>query len=349
MTHRFTELLKKYKPLQDRVQESNRRLKALRELFDAESFFKEKSILVFSAGSLGRLDVGQKSDLDFFVIDGESKGQLSRLEQYQLFAHLIRFNEVLGYPPLSNDGQYLKVFRLSDIKGRTGSPSDDYENLFTARMLLLLESQPLCNAHLYDKFLDDIVEHYCRDDRGDQTFRPLFLLNDILRYWRTLCLNYEDIRNDPNRLWRKKNVNLKFSRMLSVFGTVLPLVIRPELTHKKLKALCKMTPLERLARGLDRADDEHLFDRFPQFLEAYEFFLSLKEDEKIKDALNPTLKKELDEKANSFSQYLYEALSCDGVTAEYRRYLVSRETPRLCRGGSRSLTNSGVHRGNSRT
>jgi hypothetical protein len=29
--------------------------------------------------------------------------------------------------------------------------------------------------------------------------------------------------------------------------------------------------------------------------------------------------------------------------------LVQRETPRLCRGGSRSLTDTGVHRGNSQT
>jgi L-iditol 2-dehydrogenase len=32
-----------------------------------------------------------------------------------------------------------------------------------------------------------------------------------------------------------------------------------------------------------------------------------------------------------------------------RDALVRRETPRLCRGGSRSLTNTGVHRGNSLT
>ena len=34
----------------------------------------------------------------------------------------------------------------------------------------------------------------------------------------------------------------------------------------------------------------------------------------------------------------------------YRKdVLVRRETPRLCRGGSRSLTDTGVHRGNSQT
>ena len=67
-----------------------------------------------------------------------------------------------------------------------GGPQDDSENLFTARMLLLLEARCVCNQPLYDDIVDKILKHYFRDSRGKSTFRPLFLLNDLLRYWRTL-------------------------------------------------------------------------------------------------------------------------------------------------------------------
>ena len=45
-----------------------------------------------------------------------------------------------------------------------------------------------------------------------------------------MCLNYELIRDDPKKPWRKKNINLKFSRMLTVFGTVLPIIAKPATT-----------------------------------------------------------------------------------------------------------------------
>ena len=46
-------------------------------------------------------------------------------------------------------------------------------------------------------------------------------------------------------------------------------------------------------------------------------------------------------------QRLQEELAPLGV--ELTRFSPFRETPRLCRGGSRSLTYEGVHRGNSRS
>ena len=58
-------------------------------------------------------------------------------------------NERLVFPPFSNDGEYLKVYFMEDLSSRTGSPRDDGDNLFTTRMLLMLESQPDCTeTHL---------------------------------------------------------------------------------------------------------------------------------------------------------------------------------------------------------
>lgn len=324
----------RFKPLQRRRRQSLIRLRELRSEIELEPYFKQLPITLFLAGSLGRLDSGAKSDLDLFAISDFDEVRLSRnkvvaagngirrLDEYRLFAHLIRINEKLQYPEFSNDGQYLKVYKLDDLKSATGSPQDDSENLFTARMLLLLESQCLANQPLYDKCIDLIVDNYCRDEDGRQSFRPLFLLNDLLRYWRTLCLNYEQIRKDTERPWRKKNANLKFSRMLTVFATVLPLVTRTRFSAANLKALCRLTPIQRLVSGLELLGDSTLLKEFRVFLESYEMFLVLKEDERIKDALEPTTKVELEERAKRFARFLHKAVVNRRIDADYRRYLV---------------------------
>lgn len=142
---------------------------------------------------------------------------------------------------------------------------------------LILESQPIAHEDIYRKHLRTILELYYRDRNATSPFRPIFLLNDLLRYWRTMCLNYEERRHDADRPFRKKNVNLKFSRMLTVFATVLPLIAQPADSVPKLESLCTKTPLERLATGLDFLGDEGLADRWPGILDAYEEFLSWKE------------------------------------------------------------------------
>ncbi len=101
----------------------------------------------------------------------------------------------MGFPTFSGDGKYLEVLSVSEMEAVLGSPRDDSLNAFTARMLLLLESQPLDYEELYETLLKRIIGFYYRDFPDHEAeFVPVFLLNDILRFWRTLTLNYEHHR-----------------------------------------------------------------------------------------------------------------------------------------------------------
>lgn len=321
MTYRA--ILNSHPALSKRRNNSLQKLDLVKNKIQDEQFINNPALTVFCAGSLARLETGEKSDLDLFVT-ADGNGELhSRLFEFTLFAHLIRINSELDFPAFSNDGEYLKVHFLDDLKSRTGSRRDDVENLFTVRMLLMLESRPLSNETLYHQHLTEILENYYRDGKGKSSFRPLFLLNDLLRYWRTLCLNYEERRHEPERPWRKKNINLKFSRMLTVFGTVLPLVSSPVANVTDLVEFCKLTPLERLATGLERLKDQSLLDDWENILNIYEKFLSWKEDESIEKFLEDKVnKKMVADSANQFAAYLYKALTHTRIRKEYRRYLV---------------------------
>ena len=317
------EELKKHVLLAGRREQSVKQLERVQKSFSACKYFRGLPITIFCAGSLARMEIGTKSDLDLFVTAEKASKLQGRLVEYTLFANLIQLNEDLGFLPFSNDGEYLKIYFIDDMERHTGSRHDDSENLFTARMLFMLESNPLLHLEIYEQHLTKIVKHYYRDQIGKYSFRPLFLLNDILRYWRTLCLNYEERRHEPDRPWRKKNVNLKFSRMLTVFSTILPLIVKPITSPVQFKDLCRKTPLERLALGIDLLQDDTLISEWTNVLDIYEAFLGWKEDEDVEKYLQGGAQKStVQDYAEQFSTFLHRALSHRSISMEYRRYLV---------------------------
>ena len=316
-------LLEKHELLARRRERSAEHIARVRERFTSLDYLRNLPVSVFCAGSLARMEIGEKSDLDLFVTADRSPILQSRLCEYTLIAHLIQLNEALGFPPFSDDGEYLKICFIDDLKTRTGSRRDDSENLFTTRMLLILESQPLVHDDVYNRHLTETLELYYRDNKGKRSFRPLFLLNDLLRYWRTVCLNYEERRHDPDKPWRKKNINLKFSRMMTVFSTVLPLIVKPVTSVTELRELCSKTPLERLAFGLDLLEDDPLRNEWPEVLDIYETFLTWKDDNDVEKYLEGGNQKEtVRSYAEKFSAFLHKALTHSRIPMEYRRYLL---------------------------
>ncbi len=213
-------------------------------------------LCIYVTGSFGRLEASEHSDLDlFFIHKGASDtNPVPRTKKTLLDADLIRAAEKLEFPEFSNDGEYLSVHYLEDIKETLGGRDDDFVNHFSARLLLLLESQSLHNESVYNDILQEIVDSYFRDfDDHEASFRPIFLINDIMRFWRTLCLNYEHRRKrlDDDKDGENKshlvNLKLKFSRLLTCHSAIALLsmnggVVEPD----KLRRIIKLSPLERL-------------------------------------------------------------------------------------------------------
>nr|VFK61604.1 MAG: Nucleotidyltransferase domain-containing protein [Candidatus Kentron sp. TC] len=294
---------------------------AFKETFESTQY-GDLGISIFCAGSLGRGDARSESDLDLFILSKKEKKEIRRIDTIKLLANAININEKLEYPGFSNDGKYFKVYSFPEMLKRLGSPDDDVKNLFTVRMLLLLESRPIINEELYKEQIDLILKHYFRDSSERNPFLPLFLVNDILRYWRTFCLNYELVRNDSKKSWRKKNINLKFSRMLTIFGTIFPLISRSDLKRKDIEKLTKLTPMERLAQGLDDLGDDSLVGEFDEFINIYEEFIQLKEKMGEKIEVDDSEYKSMEDKAKSFSEFLYRCLTHNKIEEKYKRYLV---------------------------
>jgi hypothetical protein len=65
----------------------------------------------------------------------------------------------------------------TDLTKRLGTPEDDTENTFTARMLLLLESTPIIGSDAYWKAVQTVVDAYWRNYSEHQNdYLPIILL-----------------------------------------------------------------------------------------------------------------------------------------------------------------------------
>ena len=220
----------------------------------------------------------------------------------------------MGFGDFSNDGQYLEIHYIDDILDNLGSPSDDYQNFFTARLLLLLESYPLFNKRLYNKTIEKIINSYFRDYHDhDEEFRPIFLVNDIMRYYKTMCLNYEHKRNRPTADREKKNkahlknFKLKFSRLLTCYSTIFSLIqTKKRITPSHLLKIVARTPIDKLQMFYDTKPT-----LIKDILDLYIWFLQIN-DKQTEDALkwigNKSNRDEAFEKGREFHKKMYEFL-----------------------------------------
>jgi len=106
-----------------------------------------------------------------------------------------------------------------DLVHRIGGGADSNANL-TRRMLMLLESRPFDgSSHVWDNVVGNILERYFEEDvhfspMGERTV-PRFLLNDLTRYWRTICVDYAAKHRDQgDKKWAMRNAKLRLSRKL---------------------------------------------------------------------------------------------------------------------------------------
>ena len=155
-----------------------------------------KNLTIFIAGSYARDEASIHSDIDlFFILDGKLESIPNhRTASMRAFSRIIDEADRLSFPAFSNDGEFLKILERPEITKELGGRNDDYFNFFTARMLLLLESKPVYGKHTYDEVIKEIVGAYFRDyTHHPKDFKPIFLINDIIRFWKTLCVTSREV------------------------------------------------------------------------------------------------------------------------------------------------------------
>jgi len=313
---------------------SKKKLRSVKQsLTDAEELFGNR-VCVYATGSYGRLEAGPCSDLDLFIVsdvvedksgdEPKSYRKLSGIDEIKLQYHLIQCVEKNELPDFDGDGKYLSCHTFEEYVKYLGGPEDDAKNSLTGRLLLLLESKPLLGLTEYDRLIGHVIDRYFLDhSENPNNFVPAFLFNDILRMWRTFCVNYEHKRKSGSPETKIKNLKLKYSRMLTCYSALLFLLDaysrNKTVDQHDVKAMISKTPAERLlavSNNCDYLDDASrviVVSSLERALSDYSEFLKFVHDDKNSifiqaDAIHEKWR----EKSYQFGEAMEMALSSIG-------------------------------------
>lgn len=328
-------------PLESRRIETASRLADLRsELSDAEEIAAGKAC-IYAIGSFGRCEASKHSDLDLFILGktkqnktGTEHRLLNRLDEIRIKADLIETTRAFNIPEFSGDGKYLLFYTVHDLLDTLGKPEDDVTNTFTARLLLLLESCPLAGEDIYNTAIGQVIKSYWRDfDRHKDDFMPAFLANDILRLWRTFCVNYEantESESQEQRAKRRlKNYKLKHNRLLTCYSALLYLLAIYErkgtVTPRAARKMIGLTPTQRLEWMLEQPWQRNSHNSIEQLLRQYRRFLTATnrpEKTLLNRFLNDKNYEKYTESASKFGDSMFAALSSIGNGGPFHRILM---------------------------
>jgi hypothetical protein len=182
-----------------------------------------------------------------------------------------------------------------DIIHQIGGQSDTNKNM-TQRVLLLLESASIGrDVQAHERVLRGVINRYLEEDNhlltsDSKRYRvPRFLLNDIVRFWRTMAVDFASKQRDrAGQGWGLRNAKLRMSRklifasgLLVCFDCHLDLELQTKISTDKsairlnlvqyIRERLRQSPLEILARSTERygIPDEiarELFDSYAEFL-----------------------------------------------------------------------------------
>lgn len=178
------------------------------------------SVVLF--GSWGRQELTNHSDDDWAILVDGAEGPGVRPSPSQI-GGLIGEERKPGTQGIFGD----VIFSYHLVK-RIGLDADDNKNL-TRRLLLLLESVAVVNESAHRDCWLRVLEGYL-DDSVKSYRPPRFLLNDLIRYWRTICVDFVGKeREGAGQKWALRNLKLRLSRKALFVGMLGDQEAREEL------------------------------------------------------------------------------------------------------------------------
>jgi hypothetical protein len=297
-----------------------RRLAERAALLDGLSL--DRSAAVVLMGSWGRHELTGGSDDDYVVlVRGLAPGGGWGAEQATAAQVAERFaRDPGGFGAPGRQGVFAEVVYSAELM-HVGLDDDTNTNL-TRRMLLVLESVAACHADVLAGVRRDLIQDYLRDALRDHR-PPRFLLNDVVRYWRTIGVDFvAKGRERGGAGWGLRNAKLRSSRKLLFASGLLPVLRCHELRAEAIAPL--------LAEQLAMPPTDRVADAFLRYgagaagadaLAAYDAVLALLDDDEARAELRA-----LENRAAAAASPRWREVAELGATIEQRLLALLFET-----------------------
>lgn len=244
--------------------------------------------LVVTCGSYARREAAPASDLDFYTVLEGSAGAPS---WYPALESAVQ--NIVGKLP-ATEGAFAENIPKGELLKNYGG-SDDSNDTITRRMLYLLEGEYLVNEEEFVNIRKKIIERYVGNTPSDHQL-AFYLLNDVIRYWRTIAVDYaqKTYGSEKKKPWAIRNIKLVFSRKLIYASGLFSVALTADRQQGQkiaiLEKLFSMTPIDRIKYICGDAPSTRLFEMYDMFLD------ELAQDEtRIHLETLPRAKKDTDE------------------------------------------------------
>lgn len=307
----FSELCKNHNAIGTAVHFTEHKLNEIEEdLRKSLSPLDGFDFTIIATGSYGRLEASKESDLDLFIFcENEQTKEKIESEKEEVKKVIERH--------ISKDAGDSGTFGIeaidifSDILKNIGGTQDTNKSL-TRRMLFLLEGRPIHNKGVFDKYKKSLLMKYLESTRESAIDK--FLLNDIIRYYRTITTDFQYKVDEDGKSWGIRNIKLRFSRKLLYFAGILSISainesIANESRVESLSALFGTPPLERIVEITETQENDAVNTLIDDIFRDYNHFLSIISDSEKRKELEA-----IQTKPQRLDNVLYSELSRESVS-----------------------------------
>jgi predicted nucleotidyltransferase len=246
---------------------------------------------VILLGSIARRESTVTSDCDYYILQHGVSPEVTR----KLIEAAESARERLSIEKPSRQGMFGKIVIAANLYESIGLEIDTNTNM-TQRILLLAESEAVTVGKTYNEVIDNILRRYCSDYSPTNQKKecpvkvPRYLLNDLVRYWRTMAVDFgtkrwETSKDETNVRLAKLMITRKilFAGPLATLLLVPKKVEKNEKLHEYLIESFKPSPLTQLAGTVDLLNEtsktalKNLLRSYDEFIK----IISSKEEKRI--------------------------------------------------------------------
>lgn len=275
----YTEFIENFKTIKQLNKYSEEKLKLIKK--DLNEYFKSSEfkdeISVITTGSYGRMEASDESDMDFFII---YKNFQTKNKVLNISTDILDIIQKKVPKNTGSSGTFGRnaINTIDELTSTIGGQNDSNE-LLTRRMLFLLEGKPIFNDDIFNEYRIELIKKYLEPTKG--LYFDRYLINDIIRYYRTIATDFQFKVDISNKSWGLRNIKLKFSRKILYYSGIIS-VIFTYLEYKNsakinkediLLDLLNMPVSERIHHIITFEKNNNTSNDINKLFEVYDLFL----------------------------------------------------------------------------